>query len=308
MKVRVLMEPRHGATYDRISALARTVEEAGFDAFFRNDHYMGIDPTDAQYLPTDSWTTLAGLARDTSRVGLGTLMTAATFRPPSVLAIAVACVDQMSGGRAMLGIGTGWYEREHQAFGIPFPALGERFDRLEEALEIILGLWATPPGERFGFEGRFWQLDECANFPALVSAPRPEILIGGTGPKRTPRAAARFADEFNSGSPVGCAERFDVVRRACEAIGRDPATMRMSVTLPVICGATKAEARARLDRLGDPGRRMLTHGVCGTPSEVADFLHGHAEQGSEVAYLHIYDIDDLDHLRLIGAEVLPHID
>ncbi len=224
MKVRVLMEPRHGATYDRILAMAQTTEEAGFDAFFRSDHYMGIDSTDSAYLPTDSWTTLGGLARETSRVQLGTLMTAGTYRTPAVLAIAVASVDQMSGGRICLGIGTGWYEREHQAFGIPFPAIAERFDRLEEALTIITGLWATPPGERFSFDGRFWQLDECANFPALVQRPRPEIIIGGTGPRRTPLAAARFADEFNSGAASGCRERFDNVRRVCEEIGRDPAT------------------------------------------------------------------------------------
>ena len=311
MKLGVIMEPRHGATYDRISALARASETAGFTAFMRNDHYMGIDPGDAGYEPTDSWTTLAGLARDTERVTLGTLVTAATFRHPSVLALSVACVAQMSGGRVRLGIGTGWYEREHEAFGIPFPPIGERFDRLDEALTIINGLWSTPSGETFSFDGRFWQLDACANFPAVSSngvGAKPEIVIGGTGPRRTPRAAARWADEFNSGSPVGCRERFDVVRAACEAIDRDPTTMRWSVVVPVICGATQAEADARLERLGEPGRRMLTHGVCGTPEMVVEYLADQAAQGSDIAYLHIYDIDDLEHLALIGDEVIPHID
>jgi F420-dependent oxidoreductase-like protein len=308
VKLGIIMEPRHGATYDRISALARAAEAAGFVAFMRNDHYMGIDPADAGYQPTDSWTTLAGVARDTERVELGTLVTAATFRHPSVLAIAVACVDQASGGRAVLGIGTGWYEREHEAFGIPFPPIGERFDRLEEALAIIDGLWSTPSGETFSHDGRFWSLDACANFPALVSRPRPRIVIGGTGPRRTPRVAARWADEFNSGSTVGCRERFDVVRAACEAIDRDPATMRWSVICPIICGATQAEADARLQRLGEPGRRMLTHGVCGTPQMVVEYLADQAAQGSDIAYVHIYDIDDLEHVALIGAEVLPHID
>jgi F420-dependent oxidoreductase-like protein len=307
VKVRVLMEPRHGATYDRILAMAQTTEEAGFDAFFRSDHYMGIDSADSEYLPTDSWTTLGGLARETSRVRLGTLMTAGTYRVPAVLAIAVASVDQMSGGRICLGIGTGWYEREHQAFGIPFPAIAERFDRLEEALAIINGLWATPRGERFTFEGRFWQLDECANFPTLVQEPRPEIVIGGTGPRRTPRAAARFADEFNSGSATGCRERFDNVRRVCEEIGRDPATLRMSATIPVICGATRAEAEQRLERLGEPGARMLSHGVAGEPAEVADALNALGAEGCETVYLHIFDIDDLDHLRLLGSDVLPQV-
>ena len=307
MKLRVLMEPRHGATYDRILAMARATEQAGFDAFFRSDHYLGIDSGDPDYLPTDSWTTLGGLARETSQVKLGTLMTAGTYRTPAVLAMAVASVDQMSDGRIILGIGTGWYEREHQAFGIPFPSMGERFDRLEEALQIITGLWTTPPGETFSFEGRFWQLDQCANFPELVQRPRPEIVIGGTGPRRTPLAAARFADEFNSGAGQGVAERFANVRRVCEEIGRDPATLRLSATHQMICGATRAEAQRRLERLGPPGERMLANGVVGTPQDLVDELGRLADEGCEIVYLHIFDIDDLDHLALIGSEVVPQV-
>jgi F420-dependent oxidoreductase-like protein len=301
------MEPRHGATYDRIAAMAKATETAGFDAFFRSDHYLGIDSTDTEYLPTDSWTTLGGLARDTSTVKLGTLMTAGTYRNPANLAIAVASVDQMSAGRIILGIGTGWYEREHHAFGIPFPPIGERFDRLSEAMQIIHGLWETLPGQTFSFEGKFWQLDECANFPALVQKPRPEIVIGGTGPRRTPLMAARYADEFNSGGGTGSRERFENVRKICEEIGRDPATLKLSATYQVICGATRAEAQQRLGRLGPPGERMLANGVVGTPSEVAGALQSLAADGCETVYLHIFDIDDLDHLRLIGAEVIPQV-
>jgi F420-dependent oxidoreductase-like protein len=307
MKVRVLMEPRHGATYDRIVAMAKATEEAGFDAFFRSDHYLGIDSTDPDYLPTDSWTTLGGLARETSRVKLGTLMTAGTYRNPAVLANAVASVDQMSGGRICLGIGTGWYEREHQAFGIPFPPIGERFDRLDEEMQIIAGLWTTPRGQTFSFQGRFWQLEECANFPVLVQEPRPEIIIGGTGPRRTPLMAAKHADEFNSGAGHGCAERFANVRRVCEEIGRDPSTLRMSATAQVICGATQEEAQRRLQSLGPPGERMLANGVVGTPADVIASLEGLANEGCETVYLHIFDIDDLDHLRLIGSEVVPQL-
>ncbi|MBV9196320.1 MAG: LLM class F420-dependent oxidoreductase [Solirubrobacterales bacterium] len=307
MKLRVLMEPRHGATYERILAIAQATEEAGFDAFFRSDHYLGIDATDPEYLPTDSWTTLGGLARETTRVKLGTLMTAGTYRNPAVLAMAVASVDQMSGGRVCLGIGTGWYEREHQCFGIPFPPIGERFDRLEEELQILNGLWRTPPGERFNFQGRFWQLEDCANFPALVQRPRPEIIIGGTGPRRTPLAAARYADEFNSGATHGTAERFAGVRRVCEEIGRDPSTLRMSVTTQVICGASRTEAERRLERLGPPGARMLANGVVGTPDEVVGALRQLGRDGSEIAYLHIFDIDDLDHIALLGREVVPAV-
>ncbi len=307
MKVRVLMEPRHGATYDRIVAMAKATEEAGFDAFFRSDHYLGIDSSDTDYLPTDSWTTLGGLARETSTVKLGTLMTAGTYRNPAVLGIAVASVDQMSGGRICLGIGTGWYEREHLAFGIPFPPIGERFDRLDEAMQIITGLWTTPHGDTFSFHGRFWQLDQCANFPELVQQPRPEIIIGGTGPRRTPLMAARYADEFNSGGGKGSRERFENVRRICEEIGRDPATLRMSATYQVICGSTREEAQQRLTRLGQPGERMLANGVVGPPSEVVGSLEELANAGCETVYLHIFDIDDLDHLRLIGSEVVPQV-
>src|SRR6516165_11093501 len=301
------MEPRHGATYDRIVAMAQATEEAGFDAFFRSDHYLGIDSTDPDYLPTDSWTTLDGLARETSQVKLGPLVTARTYPEPAKPAHALARRGQKSGGRIILGIGTGWYEREHLAFGIPFPTLGERFDRLNEEMQIIRGLWETPRGETFSFQGRFWQLDQCANFPALVQHPRPEIVIGGTGPRRTPLMAARYADEFNSGGGKGSRERFENARRICEEIGRDPATLRLSATYQVICGSSRSEARQRLERLGPPGERMLANGVVGTPSEVTAALQDLADVGCETVYLHIFDIDDLDHLRLIGAEVLPQV-
>jgi F420-dependent oxidoreductase-like protein len=301
------MEPRHGATYDRIVAMAKATEEAGFDGFFRGDHYLGIDPTDPDYRPTDSWTSLAGVALETQRIKLGALVTAGTFRHPGVVANSVATVDQISGGRVVLGIGTGWYEREHQAFGIPFPPIGERFDRLGEQMQIILGLWTTPQGEAFSFNGRFWRLEEARNFPVLVQRPRPEIVIGGNGPRRTPLMAARYADEFNSGGGDGARERYENVRRICEEIGRDPATLRLSATYQAICGSTRAEAQERLARLGPPGERMLARGVVGTPSEVAGALHQLAEAGCEIAYLHIFDIDDLDHLRLIGSEVIPQV-
>jgi F420-dependent oxidoreductase-like protein len=315
VRLRVLMEPRHGATYEQILALARTTEEADFDGFFRGDHYLGIDAADPSYLPTDSWTTLAGLAVQTSRVRLGTLVTAGTFRQPGQLAIIAATVDAMSGGRVELGIGAGWYEREHLSFGIGFPPLGERFDRLEEQLSVITGLWTTPRGERFSYAGKHYRLDECANFPApahdLEAGPgarrHPRIIIGGGGPRRTPALAARFADEFNTGLGLGdgLAERFGYFRRVVAENGRDPATIRLSTTLPVCCGATRAEAERRATSLGEPGARLLSQGVVGVPRDVLDRLGQLSEAGIDTVYFHLYDVDDLDHVRLLGQEVLP---
>jgi F420-dependent oxidoreductase-like protein len=305
MRLRVLLEPRHGGTYDQILALALATEAAGFDAFFRSDHLLGVDPSDPAYLPTDSWTTLAGLARDTTRVRLGTLLTAGTYRRPGLLAVTVATVDAMSGGRVELGLGAAWYQREHEAFGIPFPPLKERFDRLEEQLAIVKGLWTTPPGERFSFAGRRYRLEDCATPPRPLQTPHPPIVVGGAGPRRTPALAARFADEFNGTMPTGARERFAVLERACERAGRDPATVRRSIVLPVACGADQAEVGRRRQVIGSPF--LLGEAVCGGPEAVVERIAGLQADGADTIYFHIYDIDDLDHIRLLGQQVLPKV-
>jgi len=235
VQLRIFTEPQQGASYDDLLAVARATEECGFDAFFRSDHYLVMGGRDGLPGPTDAWITLAGLARETRRIRLGTLVTAATFRLPGPLAISVAQVDVMSGGRVELGIGTGWYEAEHHAYGIPFPPVGERFDRIREQLAIITGLWATPIGTPFTFEGKCYQVTNSPGLPKPAQKPRPPIIIGGGGPKRTPRLAARYADDFNVGfqSPEVSAERFARVREACRAIGRDPASLVLSNALVV---------------------------------------------------------------------------
>lgn len=305
----ILVEPRHGMTYDQLLAMARAAEESGLDFFFRSDHYQGTDLGDETYQPTDSWVTLAGLARDTTRVRLGTLMTAATYRLPGPLAVAVATVDAMSGGRVELGIGTGWYEAEHRRFGIPFLSTRERFDRLEEQLAVITGLWRTPPGQRFSFEGRNYRVEDCFTFPRPAKGP-PPIVIGGDGPRRTPRLAARYAEEFNAtmSDPATVRERLALVSEACEAEGRDPATLRLSVLAPrVSCGRNEAEVARRREILGPPTGIIPDYGLYGTPDYVAERLTEWVKVGVGRIYVHFHDITDLDQIWLLGAEVAPRL-
>jgi F420-dependent oxidoreductase-like protein len=304
MRLRVLMEPRNGASYEEILALALATEQAGFDAFFRSDHLLGGNPGNPEYKPTDCWTTLGGLARDTTRVRLGALMTASTFRAPGLLAVIVASVDDMSGGRAELGIGAAWYTREHAAFGLPFPSVGERFDRLEEQLAVITGLWRATADQGFSFDGRHYRVEDNRTPPRVTQRPHPPIVIGGGGPKRTPALAARYAAEFNAAYGGDPKERFDRFGRACEAIGRDPADARLSAVLPVAIGSTQAEIDRRAELVGSPMLRDTA--VIGPPAALTDRIAELAKDGADTVYLHIFDIHDLDHIALIGAEVLPH--
>jgi F420-dependent oxidoreductase-like protein len=302
------MEPRHGGTYAQILALAKATDDAGFDAFFRSDHLFGVDPNDPTYRPTDCWTTLAGLARDTSRIRLGSLVTASTFRRPGLLATIVASVDEMSGGRVELGVGTGWYQREHEAFGIPFPPIGVRFDRLVEQLEIITGLWRTEPGsgKPFSFDGRHYRVEANHSPPRPVQRPHPPIIIGGTGPKRTPAIAARFADEFNGALSEDLRETYARFDRACERIDRDPTTVRHSAVLPVACGTTPAEVERRAGVIGSDFIRR--HAAIGSPALVAGRIRDLRKAGADTIYFHVFDIEDLDHVALLGAEVLGEME
>ncbi len=306
-RLRILMEPRHGATYAQILALAKATDDAGFDAFFRSDHLFGVDPDDRTYRPTDCWTTLAGLARDTTRIRLGSLVTAATFRRPGLLATIVATVDEMSGGRVELGLGTGWYQREHQAYGIPFPPTGERFDRLAEQLEILTGLWHTEPGadEAFSFTGTHYRVEANRTPPRPVQRPHPPIIVGGTGPRRTPAIAARFADEFNGALTDDLRGSYERFARACARIGRDPEQARRSAVLPVACGTTPAEVDRRATVIGS--ELIRRHAAIGPPGLVADRVQELRKAGADTVYLHIFDIDDLDHVALLGAEVRHEI-
>ncbi len=309
MKLRIMTEPQQGADYARLRTVAQATEDLGFDAFFRADHYLKMGDVSGLPGPTDSWVTLAGLAVETSRIRLGTLVTAATFRLPGPLAIAVAQIDQMSGGRVEFGLGTGWFEDEHTAYGIPFPPLGERFDRLEEQLAIITGLWGTEVGETFSFEGTHYQLKDSPALPKPAQRPRPPVLLGGAGARRTPRLAARFADEFNVPfqSVQDSAAAFGRVREACETAGRHPSSMIYSVAQTVCCGKDEAEFRRRAAAIGWEPDTIRETAVAGTPGEVAAKIAQFAEIGVERVYLQVLDLGDLDHLALIASDVAPQV-
>ncbi|NGM15692.1 LLM class F420-dependent oxidoreductase [Verrucosispora sioxanthis] len=309
MELRIFTEPQQGASYDDLLAVARRAEETGFGAFFRSDHYLKMGSVSGEPGPTDAWTTLAGLARDTRSIRLGTLMSAATFRLPGPLAITVAQVDQMSGGRVELGIGTGWYDAEHQAYGIPFPPLGERFDRLDEQLAMITGLWRTPSGETFDFTGRHYQVVDSPALPKPVQRPHPPILLGGKGAKRTPQLAARYADEFNLPfvSIDETVAQFARVRAACADIGRDPAELTWSNALVLCCGKDDAEVARRAAAIGREPDELRANGLAGTPAEVVDTIGRYAEIGSQRLYLQVLDLTDLDHLDLVATEVMRQL-
>ncbi|WP_296601883.1 LLM class F420-dependent oxidoreductase [Nocardioides sp.] len=307
MELRVFTEPQQGATYDDLVQVAQEAERLGFGAFFRSDHYLGMG-TEGLPGPSDAWVTLAGLARETSTIRLGTMMTSATFRHPGPLAISVANVDQMSGGRVELGIGAGWFEAEHTAYGIPFPSTGERFDRFEEQLAVITGLWATPAGERFTYEGEHYRLTDSPALPKPVQS-APPVLIGGLGKRRTPELAARYADEFNLPfvDEETTATQFARVREACAAQGRDPGELTWSNALVLCVGADKAEVQRRAAAIGREPDELRANGLAGTPAEVVDKIGRYAELGAQRVYLQVLDLSDLDHLRLVAAEVMPQV-
>jgi F420-dependent oxidoreductase-like protein len=309
VRLRIFTEPQQGATYDQLLALARLTEELGFDAFFRSDHYFHIGEGSPGVGSTDAWMTLAAIGRETRRIRLGTLVTPVTFRLPGVLAIQVAQADAMSCGRIELGLGAGWFDREHEAFGIPFPPTKDRFEMLEEQLTIVDGTWTTPAGETFTFEGEHYRLDASPALPKPAQRPRPPIILGGWGTKRTPRLAARFADEFNLPfPPVGYfREGCDHVRAACDRIDRDPGSIRFTVALVACVGGDEAEFVRRAGAIGREPAELRANGAAGLPGEVVERIHAFDDAGAETVYLQVLDLDDHDHLRMIAAEVAPHV-
>lgn len=309
MDLRIFVEPQQGASYDDQLSVARAAEDAGFDAFFRSDHVLVMGSGEGLPGPTDAWTTLAGLARDTDRIRLGTLVSPGTFRWPGVLAIQVAQVDQMSDGRVELGLGAGWFEAEHAAYGIDFPSLGERFDRYAEQLAVITGLWTTPPGQRFDFAGRHYTVSDSPALPKPYQRPHPPVIVGGKGKRKTPALAAQYADEFNVsfGDVELSRELFATVRQACTDRDRDPDSIWLSNALTVCCGRDDAEFGRRAEAIGRGPAEIRAAGIAGTVAECVDRLGQYAEIGSQRVYLQLLDLTDIDQIELVAAEVMPQL-
>ena len=308
MKLRIFTEPQQGASYDQLLAVAQRAEKLGFDAFFRSDHFLKMGSVNGNPGPSDAWTTLAGIARETSTIRLGTLVNSATFRHPAITAVSVANVDAMSHGRVELGLGAGWFEEEHKAYGFDFLPLGQRFDVLSEQLAVISGLWSTPLGETFNFTGNHYTLENSPALPKPVQSSVP-IIIGGRGLKKTPALAAQYATEFNMpfvviDDFVGQCSR---VREACTAIGREPSTLKYTCAQTIVCGVDNAEVARRAKNIGREVAELTESGLCGTPDQVIAKIKQWGAAGSETVYLQILDIDDLEHLDLIAKQVLPHI-
>ncbi|MCY1145167.1 LLM class F420-dependent oxidoreductase [Actinoplanes sp. Pm04-4] len=308
MRLVIFTEPQQGASHDDLRKLAQAAEASGYDGFFRSDHFLTMGG-DGRPGPSDAWLTLAALAVQTSRIRLGTLVTSATFRLPGPLAIAVAQADQMSGGRIEFGLGGGWFEAEHTAYGIPFPPVGERFDRLEEQLEIITGLWATPAGHTYDYQGKFYQLSDSPALPKPAQSPRPPVIVGGHGKKRTPNLAARFADEFNVpfAKIEGVAPTYDRVRAAAAAIGRTELPT-FSAAAILCVGRDDAEVRRRAAAIGREVDEMRENGgVVGTPAQAVEIIKAYAEAGATRLFLQTMDLNDIDHIELVAAEVAPQL-
>lgn len=305
MEFTVFTEPQQGFSYDDQLAFAQAAERTGFDAFFRSDHYMRMGAGDPLPGPTDAWTTLAGLARETSRIRLGTLVSSATHRHPAVLAIQVAQVDAMAHGRVEFGLGTGWFEQEHRALGIPFPA--KRFGPFAEQLAIVTGFWETPVGEPFSFSGEHYTLANAPALPKPVQERMP-VIVGGSGARRTPELAARYATEFNVGfrPEADIAVAFDRVRAACERIDRDPATLKLSVALPTLAGADDAELSRRAEAAGRTlAQARDSHDIVGRPDEIAEKVERLRALGAARVHFQLLDLRDVAHVEFLGTEVLP---
>ena len=325
MRFALMIEPQQGMNYADQLAIARRAEAGGFETLFRSDHYSSFPGPDDNPT-TDAWAVLAGLARETSSIGLGTLVSPITFRLPGNLAKVVATVDEMSGGRIEFGLGAGWNDIEHRRYGFPFPPIGDRADMLEEQLTILRGLWEEPDGWRF--DGPHYQIDD-ARFrakPGRRALARLKgrqggirLIVGGDGTPRSLRIAARFADEFNlsSSDPLRAADRYKRLDEACRAAGRDPASISRSSMVGVLIGKDKAELDRRTKELmhllgvssgGDAWlAERRSRWIIGTPDEGREVVRRYIDAGAERIMLQDFLPWDLDMVDLMASELIGRV-
>lgn len=309
-----MIEGQEGVSWPEWVALARACEEHRIPALFRSDHYMNLDGRDPERVALDAWSTVCALAAVTSEVRLGTLVSPATFRHPSNLAKLVASADQISGGRIELGLGAGWHEREHAAYGFPFPPTPERIDQLEEQLQIVLGSWGS---EAFSFDGRHYRLDRLDAQPKPVQRPHPPLIIGGNAGARSAALAARYADEYNTPFPSvdDVRARRQRIVEACSAAGRE--AIPFSIMTPLITASDEAELRERmrrqLARYGsgqdvDAALAEPPHGwIVGTVDGVVEQLNVLREAGVTRVMCQQLLHDDLQAVALLGEELAPRV-
>ena len=304
MDFRIFIEPQQGTTYDRISALALHAESLGFNGFFTSDHYLKMGDSDGLPGPTDAWTTLAGLTRDTNTIRLGTLVTPVTFRHLGSLVISVSQIDQMSGGRVELGLGAGWYEDEHKAQGLPFPDVGKRFDLLEESLEVLNAIWNLEEGELFNYDGKTIQFRNSMGLPKPKQEFGPPVIMGGIGKRRTPALVAKYASEYNTPfvSAEGFATLVSVVKDTCAKWDRDPEDLIYSCAQVFCCGESETILSNRASAIGREVEELRVNGLAGTPDEVRRKVEDFKQNGCDRFYLQILDDCDLEHLDL-AAEI-----
>jgi len=315
MRVCLMLEGQEGVTWEGWVAAARAADRLGFEAIFTSDHYLSVMRARDRG-SSDAWTNLAGLAAVTSTIRLGTLVSPVTFREPAVLAKAAVTVDRISGGRVEIGMGAGWWEEEHRTHGFPFPPVGERFDRLEEQLEIVHGLLTE---DEVSFEGRHYRLDHAPFAPKGVQEPHPPIIVGGDGGPRLAALVSRWADEFNtvSGPPSSVRERFLRVRDRVDVDGRDQSTLTTSLMTWCYVGATEAEAMERIERARARAMRagkfedelatLREECIVGSPARAIEQLHEYEEAGVQRIMLNHELFEDLEMLEVLAAEVIPEV-
>jgi F420-dependent oxidoreductase-like protein len=312
MELTLMIEGQEGVTWPQWVALARACEQHGIPSLFRSDHYMNLDGQHPERGSLDAWGTLCGLAAETTSLRLGTMVSPATFRHPSMLAKIVTTADHISGGRIDLGLGAGWHEREHEAYGFPFASTRERMDVLEEQLQIVLGNWGDEP---FTFEGAHYTLRDLDAQPKPIQRPHPPLIIGGSGGARSAAFAARFADEYNT--PFATVDdvrtRRAAVLAACERAGREP--IPFSIMTGVIVGRDDAELRERVGRLaallGQSADQLLSEAppawIIATLDEATERLLALSDAGVSRVMCQQLLHDDLDAVALLGSELAPRV-